>query len=214
MKVIAINGSPRKNWNTAQLLEQVVLGAKSAGADAEIVHLRDLRYTGCISCFQCKRIGGASYGRCAVKDGLGPLLDACHEADVLVLGSPIYIGTESAFMRAFWERLTFQYFLYSNKKQPLSPRKKATVFVYTMNVDEKTAAEDGTLVDRAKWMLEHLFAPCEIVLSCDTLQFDDYSRFDTDMFDEPGKRKRHAKVFPQELKKAFELGARLASRTE
>ena len=47
MKLLAVNGSPRKTWNTAQLLQQVVAGARAQGADAELVHLRDLKYTGC-----------------------------------------------------------------------------------------------------------------------------------------------------------------------
>jgi multimeric flavodoxin WrbA len=97
MKLLAVNGSPRKNKNTARLLEQVVAGAGEKGAETELVHLRDLRYTGCISCFECKRIGGPSYGRCVLKDDLRPILDKAHEADVLVLGSPFYICTETAF---------------------------------------------------------------------------------------------------------------------
>jgi multimeric flavodoxin WrbA len=211
MKLLAVNGSPRKNQNTAKLLGQVVAGAKSAGADAELVHLLGIQYTGCISCFECKRIGGPSYGRCAVRDGLRPLLDLAHEADVLVLGAPIYLGTESAFMRAFLERLTFQYFLYSNVKKPLAPRKKAAALLYTMNVDEQGANQYRHIANTAKWMLEHLFAPCEIVLSCDTLQFANYAQYDTDIWDEKAKRERHETVFPQELQKARELGARLVT---
>ena len=46
--VIAINGSPRKTWNTAMLLEHAIKGAESAGAKTEIVHLYDLDYKGCI----------------------------------------------------------------------------------------------------------------------------------------------------------------------
>lgn len=212
MKVLAVNGSPRKKWNTAQLLERVVAGAESKGAEAELVHLRDLRYTGCISCFECKRIGGPSYGRCVLKDDLRPVLDKAHEADVLVLGTPFYIGTESAFMRAFQERLWFQYLLYSNVKPPLSPRKKNTALIYTMNVreDEISLYGKNVIIDRAKWMMEKQFAPCEVLLSCDTLQFDDYSKYDTDMWDESAKRQRHATAFQQELKNAFALGERLA----
>ena len=137
MELLAVNGSPRKTWNTAQLLQRVVAGAQAGGAEAELVHLRDLKYTGCVSCFSCKKIGGPSYGRCILKDDLRPVLDKAHEADVLVLGSPFYICAESAFMRAFEERLWFQYLLYSNEKPPLSPRKKATALIYTMNVRQE-----------------------------------------------------------------------------
>ena len=63
MKVIAINGSPRKKWNTAILLEKALEGAASQGADTELVHLYDLDFKGCSSCFSCKLKGGKSYGK-------------------------------------------------------------------------------------------------------------------------------------------------------
>ena len=49
MKVIAINGSPRKNWNTDTLLKKTLEGAASVGAETEIVHLYDLTFRGCVS---------------------------------------------------------------------------------------------------------------------------------------------------------------------
>ena len=67
---MAFNGSPRKKWNTATLLEKALEGAASQGAKTELIHLYDLNYKGCISCFACKTKGGKSYGRCAVKDDL------------------------------------------------------------------------------------------------------------------------------------------------
>ena len=54
MKAIGVNGSPRKKWNTATLLEKALEGAKSQGAKTELFHLYDLNYKGCISCFACK----------------------------------------------------------------------------------------------------------------------------------------------------------------
>ena len=212
MEVLAINGSPRKTGNTGQLLERIAAGAAASGANTELVHLREHAYSGCISCFACKTIGGPSYGRCVVKDGLTPVLDRAHRADVVVLGTPFYFSAETGFMRNFLERFWFQYYLYSNRKPPLSPKKKAVALVYTMNVSEEFMAEYGktAVVERAKGIMENLFGPCEVLLSCDTLQFDDYSRYETDIFDEAAKRKRHAEVFPRELEKAFALGKRLA----
>ena len=55
MKVLAINGSPRKNGNTAALLKQAMDGAKSQGAETRRIDLYSLNYKGCISCFYCKR---------------------------------------------------------------------------------------------------------------------------------------------------------------
>ena len=78
MKIIALNGSPRKGWNTHQMLEAFLEGARAADAETEteLVHLFDLSYTGCRSCFACKRKGGPSSGRCAYPDGARELLAA------------------------------------------------------------------------------------------------------------------------------------------
>ncbi len=231
MKLLAVNGSPRRNMNTGSLLERITQGAASRGAEVELVHLRDLMdaanppghgktepehqwsggFRGCISCFHCKDPNGKSYGRCILKDNLTPLLQKAHEADVLVLGSPFYFSTEPALMRAFIERLWFQYYLYSLKKPPLSPRKKATALVYTMNVREEDIQTYGKdkAINTAKGVMERLFAPCEVFLCCDTKQFKDYSPYETDIWDVPAKLKRHEEVFPKELEAAYALGARL-----
>ena len=68
MRAIAVNGSPRKNWNTATLLEGTLKGCSDNGVETEMVHLYDHVYRGCISCFACKRIGGKNYvfGSCEV----------------------------------------------------------------------------------------------------------------------------------------------------
>ena len=56
-KVMVINGSPRKNFNTAKLLKEAAIGAEEAGAQTEFVNRYDINYKGCISCLVCKRKG-------------------------------------------------------------------------------------------------------------------------------------------------------------
>ena len=112
MTMLAINGSPRKKWNTAKILQSVLDGAAKAGAETKLVHLYDYDYKGCISCFECKRIGGKNYGRCAVKDALAPVLERAATADALILGTPIYFGAETGEMRSFFERLCFPFLTY------------------------------------------------------------------------------------------------------
>lgn len=51
MKAIFINGSPRKNKNTAQMLESAMKGAQDAGAEVEMIHLYSLNYKGCMGCY-------------------------------------------------------------------------------------------------------------------------------------------------------------------
>ena len=87
MKTILLNGSPRKNWNTAMMLKEARKGAESVGAETEYIDLFDLTYTGCRSCMACKR-KGAERCKCFWKDDLSPLLDRVFAADVLLIGSP------------------------------------------------------------------------------------------------------------------------------
>ena len=56
MKTIILNGSPRKNWNTAMMLKEAQKGAESVGAETEYIDLFDLTYTGCRSCMVCKEL--------------------------------------------------------------------------------------------------------------------------------------------------------------
>lgn len=127
---IAINGSPRKKGNTATLLEHTLAGAASRGAETELIHLYDLDYKGCTSCFACKLKGGKSYGKCAMLDGLTPVLEKIARADALFLGSPIYLGMVTGEMRSFMERLLFLNLTYTRRPpQSLAHRKIRTAFV-------------------------------------------------------------------------------------
>jgi multimeric flavodoxin WrbA len=214
VKVIAFNGSPRKNWNTATLLGKALDGVASQGAETDLFHLYDLSYKGCISCFACKTRGGKSYGKCAAKDGLTPVLKKVEEADVLFFGSPIYFGTATGQMRSFMERLLFPYSTYTDPPGSLFPRKISTGFIYTMNVTQEMMKERG--FDRqiaiTEETLTRIFGASESLYCFDTYQFEDYSKVFAVRFDPEKKAKRRAEVFPHDCEKAFEMGARLAKK--
>ena len=92
-KIVIVDGGPRKNMNTAQLLQRFAEGAKSVGEGVEVksVRLYDIDYKGCMSCMACKLKGKVS-NICLFKDALTPILEEIAKADGLVLGSPIYFG--------------------------------------------------------------------------------------------------------------------------
>jgi multimeric flavodoxin WrbA len=212
MKVIAVNGSPRKKWNTATLLERVLEGAASKGAETELVHLYDLDFKGCVSCFACKTIDGPSYGRCVVKDDLTPLLKAVMDVQALILGSPIYYGTVTGEMRSFMERLFFPFSAYIDPPGSLFPRKISTGFIYTLGATEEMAKEMG-FGHHISWnemILERIFGAAESLCSYDTYQFEDYSKVFAPRFDPEKKAERRREVFPLDCAKAFEMGARFA----
>ena len=102
MKIIALNGSPRKKkWNTVTLLDKALEGAASVGAETELVHLYDLSFSGCVSCFACKKKSRKQDCVCALKDDLAPVLEQIKEADALIVGSPVYYCVESASTRLY-----------------------------------------------------------------------------------------------------------------
>jgi len=215
MKVIAINGSPRKKWNTATLVGKALEGAAAQGAETELIHLYDLDFKGCISCFACKTRGGKSYGTCGFTDGLTPILKKIIEADALVIGSPIYFGSVTGETRSFLERLLFPYLTYTLEYRSIAPRKIATAFIYTMNVTEeqsKTYGYDPLFASHSRYLQMIFGQQTESLCSFDTFQVDDYSKVLIESFDPVHKAERRREVFPQDCRHAYELGARLAGK--
>jgi multimeric flavodoxin WrbA len=213
LKLIAFNGSPRKGWNTATMLKHAVEGAAAAGAETETVHLYDLQYKGCRSCFACKTKGGKSYGKCSMKDDLAPVLQRVEEADAIILGSPIYWGRVTGEMASFMDRLLFPYLVYANYGETLYPKKIRTGLIYTMNVTEEQRLSSGYDVhlNTNERVMGKTFGSAETLCSHYTLQSDDSGRFlvsgETEM-----RMQRRKDQFPEDCKKAFDLGVRLVSK--
>ncbi|WP_088187039.1 flavodoxin family protein [Desulfosporosinus sp. FKA] len=213
MKVIAVNGSPRKTWNTATLLHKALEGAESVGAQTEIVHLYDLNFKGCISCFACKRKNTKNAGHCAVQDDLKIVLEKVLAADVLLIGSPIYFGNVTAEIRAFLERLLFSNLSYNEGHRSVFQGKLASGFIYTMNVPEEILQQvkyEENVFQPNKNMLQLLGGHSEFMISADTYQFDEYSKYEASMFDVKHKAQVKAERFPIDCQKAFDMGVRLA----
>ncbi|MDR2418371.1 MAG: flavodoxin family protein [Treponema sp.] len=212
MKIIGINGSPRKGWNTHILIEQALKGAVQGGAQTELVNLYDLHFTGCISCFTCKRQDSTGLGHCAVKDDLKPLLEKVEAADGIVIGSPIYWGEVTASTRAFLERFLFQYLTYSKEQNSLLKKRIKTVFIFTGNVPEDHLEPMGyrAKFDDYKRLFDRFIGELQLFISTETLQVDDYAKYGMTMFDEAARKERRKEVFPLDCKRAFEAGDALA----
>ena len=213
MKVIGINGSPRKQWNTASLVAKALEGAAAQGASTELFHLYDLNFKGCISCFACKTRGGKSYGKCVLNDDLAPILEKIASADALVIGSPIYFGTVTGETRSFIERLLFPYLTYTVPYGTLFPKKIKTGLIYTMNVPEGVSKEYGyeQIFNTSERYMQMLLGSAETLCAFDTCQVDDYSKFVIESFDPVHKARRRAEVLPLECDRSFELGQWLAA---
>ncbi|MCX5846682.1 MAG: flavodoxin family protein [Deltaproteobacteria bacterium] len=215
MMIIGINGSPRKNWNTATLLTKALEGAASQGADTELVHLYDLAFKGCMSCFACKIIDGPHNGRCALKDDLSPILKKIEdETDAIILGTPIYFGAMTGEMRSFMERLLFAPLVYSKPPRSAFPRRIRTGIIYTMNATEEMCAERGygAMFSSTEAYFRMVFGEAETFCCYDTYQFPDYSKVVMEYMDPAKKAVRRKAEFPDDCRKAFEFGCRIASK--
>ncbi|MBE6936752.1 MAG: flavodoxin family protein [Ruminococcaceae bacterium] len=211
-KIIAINCSPRKEWNTGTLIREAARGAESEGAEVKVIDLYKLEpFTGCVSCFGCKL--APHQGECVYRDGLAPVLEEIRTADGLIIGTPNYLGDATAGFRALYERLIFQYITYKKEPRSYSHSNIPVLFLMTSNAPEANYAPDayGRVVENYRRMLESFVGPTKVLISADTLQVHDYERYDWTAFDVAGKRARHETVFPQEKETAFALGKEMTA---
>lgn len=210
MKTVFINGSPRKNRNTAAILKAARDGAASVGAETEYIDLYDLQYTGCRSCLLCKRKGAARC-RCYWNDDLSPVIERVFSADALFLGSPIYLGDVTSGLLAFLERLRFCALSYDDYANYFTGKVNVAVFL-TMNASrafyERAYREKLEARLRGLCALNGSFTvyPC-----CDTLQVDDYGKFSMASFDPAHKKEVRETEFPKDLAAAFDLGKTLGA---
>lgn len=209
MKTIIINASPRKKWNTAEIVQAAQKGAESVGAETEYFNLYDLVFKGCRSCLVCK-MKDKTKGKCYWKDDLSPVLEKILDADALIIGSPIYFGHPTSEFIALVERLIFSVMSYDDGSSYFTGKVNVGIF-YTMNAP----------FDYYKQSMEESLAGNEFLFSflngevvtypvCDTLQVHKYSKYDMGGFSEEAKQRQYVLQFPLDLEKAFEIGANLS----
>ena len=202
-RIVVVNAGPRKGWNTDTLITEAAKGAEATGAEIIRFDLFRLeKYTGCISCFGCKK--DKFKGHCVCKDGLTPVLDAIREADGLIIGSPNYLSEMTASFRALYERMIFQSLTYNLETPCVNQNVIPVLLIMTSNAPD--TAYQG-LLQNYKQTLSRFVGPTEVFVSGNTLQLKDYSKTDWQwtMFDPAAKQKRHDTVFPQECKKVYEI---------
>lgn len=99
MNVLGIYGSPRRKGNSDILLDKVLEGARSVGANVTTIYVRDLKMIGCIECGGCDKTG-----KCIVKDDMQNVYPMLESADIIFLASPIFFYNVSAFAKALIDR--------------------------------------------------------------------------------------------------------------
>ena len=217
MKVIGINGSPRKNWNTATLLNKALEGAREQGAATELLDLYDFKFKGCISCFGCKRKGAKLDGSCVIKDELTPVLAKIQAADALVLGSPIYLMDVSSGMRALLERLLYPGISYDKDRTTFFPKVLPSGFIYDMGAPEKRIMQMNlkiTLATLESFLGRVLGVAPLTVYSYDTYQFTDYAQYEASVMAVEKKKKWKEEQFPLDCAAAYKLGEQLVKQVK
>ncbi|MCQ2237169.1 MAG: flavodoxin family protein [Bacteroidales bacterium] len=105
MKVLLINGSPRKQGNTYTALNEIAKQLNKQGIDSEIVWIGNNPVRGCIACAQCKAKGNK---RCVFNDDVAnSIIEKMEASDALIIGSPVYYGQPAGPVLALQQRMSY-----------------------------------------------------------------------------------------------------------
>ena len=115
MKIVFVNGSPRPEGNTGSIMKILARKAKERGAEVAYFEIVDKNVQDCDGCYRCD-----TEDRCSKDDDMADAYSLIQSSDVLVIGSPIYMGVETGMTKCFVDRL---YYLMARKR--LSPGKRA-----------------------------------------------------------------------------------------
>ncbi len=148
MKVLAINGSPRKNGNTSIIIKAVCEELNKENIETEIISLSDKKIDGCISCYMCRTVRN---GKCAVDlDDFMNIYEKMLVADGILLGSPTYFSDVTSEMKALIDRAGF---VNKNNDYPLRYKVGAAV------VSARRAGAIHTFDT-----LLHFFSGCQMII--------------------------------------------------
>lgn len=220
MNIVLVNGSPRKNGATAKLLCAAADGAKSVlgeSATVERIDVYSKKYGGCKSCFGCKLPSTQGKG-CILSDEMTEDLKKAENADVLILGTPVYFFSESCGFRAFFERLLYPYKSFLPGVKTIFPKKIQSGIIYTMNVTEEQYEqiskhmEIPPVAQPTATLAGEILGTCETFVAYDTQRTNEYERYVVDMEKERAKEQRFRENFPLQLDAAYAFGGMLARR--
>ncbi len=187
MKVLGIAGSPRRGGNTDMLLEELMKGAASRGAETKTIAINKLKITPCQHCDACLK-----EGVCIIKDDMQDIYKEVELADVLVLASPIQFMGVTAPMKAFIDRFQSRWARkYVLKMSPLGDeRKRKGFFVSVGGTNYKNLFEPALRMIKSLFLVLNIKYAGELVFPG---------------IDEKGAIANH----PDALKQAYEAGQKL-----
>lgn len=209
-KIVIIDGGPRKNMNTAAMIEAFTRGVKSVDGEIDVkrIFLYDIDYKGCYSCLACKLKNSRFRDVCAYKDGLTETLQETAYADGVVFASPIFYSRVTGQLESFIERLTFPWLSYDDYSMN-PPKRIPAAIIYTMN---DISAERRNLQSLEMLLGGFYGERPERIAACNTYQVKDYDRYAMASFRKENKERWRAEHWDHDLQQAYEAGQRMAAK--
>ena len=102
MLIVGINGSPNQDGNTVFLLQEALAVAEKAGAETKMLHVKEILDD--LESPFCELCSSPCDGSCAEGNKLGEAFELLKQADGVMMGSPVYFGTVSSQLKAFWDK--------------------------------------------------------------------------------------------------------------
>jgi len=189
IRVLGINGSPRAGGNTDIAVDKVLEGAKNKGADTEKIILNELKF---IPCQECEIPNDD--GTCNFRDDMNAVYQKVKDADVIILGSPIFFGSISGQAKMMIDRFQCAWRAKYILKKDAFPEKKIGAFIAVATSDKRDFFENARLI------VKNLFATLNI----------EYKR---ELFFTGIDRKGDILKHPDFLKKAYKLGQEITEET-
>jgi len=187
MRVLGINGSPRKGGNTDTLLDKALEGARGAGAEIEKVILNDLKM---VPCQECEKVNDD--GTCRIEDDFQALYGKIMKADAIILAAPIFFGSLSAQTKIMIDRFQCRWRYKYTLKKPVPEKMRPGALILA------EASQRQGFLDNAKSIVKNFFATINI-------------EYKEELFCGGLETKGDARKNPDILNRSSELGKRLVS---
>lgn len=217
-RIIAINAA-RKTHNTAIMLKAALYGAKSEGAQTEMIHLQDYTFLGCRGCMACKMLKNVPPKMCLQQDELSPILEKCiYQADSIIVGGPVYFMQAGGIFRSFSERFLYPFSIYGSPNRNYFPKNgvKKCGLIFTMGatksiIDDFTSNKKGNDAMQV-WFdcFSRFFGNVETLRVYYTYHVKNFKGYELDCLNEPARKQYHDQTWERDLKLAYEMGKKLA----
>lgn len=185
MKILGINGSPRRGGNTDILLDNALKGAQNKGAKVEKIVLNDLEFS---PCHECENVSDDRF--CIIEDDMQIIYGKVEEADAIILASPIFFGSLSAQTKMMIDRFQCVWRAKNISRKQVFEKRKAGAFISVQGSNRKD------FFGNARSIVKNFFVTINADYKEDLYCFG---------IDEKDAILKH----PELLKKAFRLGEKL-----